>query len=322
MKHDISLLVELAAASLARHPSTQGGLSVVVHESHRTLALLEAAGPTAYVNLSRSRQHDFRPVTGGLPAAKERIVAPAARQDAERLAAQARTLVVCVPESADAVEALPEFDAAGRHCILYGEPRAAGWGRLTPRLRGGDFTPIEIHGSRLLISRGAVDALGGRHALLPSGLAELARTLAAQVPHVLAVEPLGEGLRLRLRPDPLQLMVAATETLAHNVVMESRALFNTRGVGGLSLPMEGRGALQLLVRNVRDRIDTLTIAVGDRIVPLTRIDYTEYGAVLSLPATPVPADRDALMFLSLPRSAVPGDGFCDVGAITQTLELA
>jgi hypothetical protein len=139
---------------------------------------------------------------------------------------------------------------------------------------------------------------------------------------VLSVEMQAAGIRLRLRPDPLQLMVAGTESLAHNLMMESRALFDSRGIGGLSLPLEGRGSLQLLVRNVRDRIDSLTVAVGARAIPLTRIDYTEYGAVLSLPPTPVEAGRDAFMFLSLPRSAVPGDGFCDVGAITQTLELA
>jgi hypothetical protein len=55
---------------------------------------------------------------------------------------------------------------------------------------------------------------------------------------------------------------------------------------------------------------------------MNRIDYTEYGAVLSLPPTEIESSRDALMFLSLPKTAVPQDGFCDIGAITQTLEFA
>ena len=322
MKYDISILVELVAAALARHPSAASGLAVVVHEAHRTLPILEAAGTTAYVSLRASKHHDFRPVVGGMPSTKERVVATEAPDEAAALVARARTLVVCVPDDPAAIAALPAFDTAGRFCILYGEPRAAGWAQITPRLRGGDFTPFEIQGARLLISRDAVDAIGGRQMLLASGLGDMVAQLATQIPQVLTCEPHGNGLRIRLRPDPLQLMVAGTETLAHNVVLESRALFDSRGIGGLSLPFEGRGSLQLLVRNVRDRIDALTIAVGGRAVPLTRIDYTEYGAVLSLPPTPVAAGRDALMFLSLPRSAVPGDGFCDVGAVTQTLELA
>lgn len=322
MKYDIAILVELVAAALARQPSARVDLTVVVHESHRTLPVLEAAGTTAYVNLRATQHQDFRPVAGGMPSAKERVVAPRRPDDAAALVARARTLVVCVPDDDESVAALPPFETAGRFCILYGEPRAAGWARITPRLRGGDFTPFEIQGSRLLISRDAVEAIGGRQMLLATGIGELAAQLASQIPQVLSAEPQAAGLRLRVRPEPVQLMVAGTETLAHNVMMESRALFNSRGIGGLSLPFEGRGSLQLLVRNVRDRIDTLTIAVNGRAVPLTRIDYTEYGAVLSLPPTPVAAGRDALMFLSLPRSAVPGDGFCDVGAITQTLELA
>ena len=315
MKYDIAILVELVAAALARQPAARVDLTVVVHEAHRTLPVLEAAGTTAYVNLRATQHQDFRPVAGGMPSAKERVVAPQRPDDAAALVARARTLVVCVPDDDESVAALPPFETAGRFCILYGEPRAAGWARITPRLRGGDFTPFEIQGSRL-------EAIGGRQMLLATGIGELATQLASQIPHVLSAEPQPGGLRLRVRPEPVQLMVAGTETLAHNVVMESRALFNSRGIGGLSLPFEGRGSLQLLVRNVRDRIDTLTIAVNGRAVPLTRIDYTEYGAVLSLPPTPVATGRDALMFLSLPRSAVPGDGFCDVGAITQTLELA
>jgi hypothetical protein len=322
MKYDISILVELVAAALARTPAAKAELTVVVHEAHRTLPLLEAAGTTAYVNLRAGHHHDFRPVVGGQPSTKERIYASRDPEEAARLVARARTLVVCVPDNPQAIAALPAFETAGRFCILYGEPRAAGWSQITPRLRGGDFTPFEIHGARLLISRDAVELIGGRQMLLAGGIGELATHLAQQIPQVLSVEMQAAGIRLRLRPDPLQLMVAGTESLAHNLMMESRALFDSRGIGGLSLPLEGRGSLQLLVRNVRDRIDSLTVAVGARAIPLTRIDYTEYGAVLSLPPTPVEAGRDAFMFLSLPRSAVPGDGFCDVGAITQTLELA
>jgi hypothetical protein len=322
MKYDISFLVELVAAAVARQAPAKVGLTVVMHECHRTLPLLEAAGTTGYINLPPTHHRDFRPVVGGLPSGKERVCATAHPIEAANLAARADSLVVCVPSEPEAIDAMPAFETAGRLCIFYGEPRAGGWSQITPRLRGGDFTPFEIQGARLLISREAVDLIGGRQMLLAAGIGELAAYLAQELPQVMAVEPQSQGLRIRLRPDPLQVMVAGTETLAHNVVMENRALFNSRGIGGLALPLEGRGSLQILVRNVRDRIDTLTIAAGGRAVPLTRIDYTEYGAVLSLPPTPIEAGRDALMFLSLPRSAVPGDGFCDIGAITQTLELA
>jgi len=322
MKYDIALLVELVAASLARSQVAENALAVVIHESHRTLPILESAGATAYVNLKPLHHRDFRPVVGGLPAVKERVEAQADRSEANALLRRARIVVLCVPNDPAAIAALPEFDSAGKLCLIYGEPRAGGWSHITPRLRGGDFTPFEIAGARLLISREAVDGVGGRQLLLPNGIGDLADRLAHQVPGVLQVESHAAGIRLRIKPDPLRLMVAATESLAHNLTQENRALFNARGVGALALPLEGRGSLQLLVRNVRDRIDSLTIAVGSKTILMNRIDYTEYGAVLSLPPTDIEPGRDALMFLSLPKTAVPQDGFCDIGAVTQTLELA
>lgn len=322
MKYDIALLVELVAASLARSQIAENSLAVVIHESHRTLPILESAGATAYVNLKPVHHRDFRPVIGGLPAGKERVSAQADRAEADSLLRRARLVVLCVPNDPAAIAALPEFDSAGKLCLIYGEPRAGGWSHITPRLRGGDFTPFEIGGARLLISREAVDGAGGRQMLLPNGIGDLADRLAHQIPSVLQVESHAGGVRLRIKPDPLRLMVAASESLAHNLTQENRALFNARGVGALALPVEGRGSLQILVRNVRDRIDSLTIAVGARTILMNRIDYTEYGAVLSLPPTEIEPGRDALMFLSLPKTAVPQDGFCDIGAVTQTLEIA
>jgi hypothetical protein len=322
MKYDIALLVELVAASLAKSPLAENALTVFVHESHRSLPLLESAGAVAYVNLRPLLHRDFRPVVGGLPTPKERVCAQHEPADARALLQRARTVIVCVPNDPAAVAALPEFETADRLCLIYGEPRAAGWSHITPRLRGSDFTPFEIDGARLLISREAVEGVGGRQFLLPAGIGDLASRLAHQLPNVLAVEEIPGGLRLRVRPDPLRLVVSGADALSHNLTMENRALFNARGVGAFALPIEGRGNLQLLVRNVRDRIDSLTIAVGTKTVLMNRVDYTEYGAVLSLPPTEIDPGRDAIMFLSLPRSAVPNDGFCDVGALTQTLELA
>jgi hypothetical protein len=322
MKYDIALLVELVAASLARSQAAENSLAVAVHESHRTLPILESAGATAYVNLRPVHHLDFRPVVGGLPAAKERVNAQADRGEANSLLKRARIVVLCVPDDPAAIAALPEFDSAGKLCLIYGEPRAGGWSHITPRLRGGDFTPFEIGGARLLISREAVDGVGGRQTMMPNGIGDLADRLAHLMPSVLQVESHSSGVRLRIKPDPVRLVVAASESLAHNLAQENRALFNARGVGALALPLEGRGSLQILVRNVRDRIDSLTIAVGSKSVLMNRIDYTEYGAVLSLPPTEIESGRDALMFLSLPKTAVPQDGFCDIGAVTQTVELA
>ena len=60
---------------------------------------------------------------------------------------------------------------------------------------------------------------------------------------------------------------------------------------------------------------------GGTLAPAT-VDYTDHGAFirLSLPATA--PGQDALLHLSLPRDAVPGDGFCDIGAAEFTVETA
>jgi len=324
VKYDIGLLVELAAAALASRPGAAPGLAVVVQKAHRTHPLLEAAGATAYVQLRPVLHQDFHLTPGGQPVLKGRVAAAGDPESAADLVSRASLLVMQVPDEAAAVAAMPELEAAGRLCLFHGPARAAGWARLSRQVRGAELTPIEVSGARLLISREAVDLLGGRQMLMPHGLPDLAARVARQLPQHLQVELLhpGQGVRLRMRIDPLQLVAAGTDTLAHNITKEGRALFNTRGLGALTLPVDGRGSLQLLVRNVRDRIDHLTVAVGDAVVPVQRIDYTEFGAVLTLPPTPVAADRDALMFLSLPPRAVPRDGFCDVGGVTQTLDLA
>jgi hypothetical protein len=52
------------------------------------------------------------------------------------------------------------------------------------------------------------------------------------------------------------------------------------------------------------------------------VDYTDHGAFLRLDLPAVSPAQDALLHLSLPRDAVPGDGFCDIGAAEFTVETA
>jgi hypothetical protein len=120
----------------------------------------------------------------------------------------------------------------------------------------------------------------------------------------------------------VQIVAAGSQTLAHHIAHEGRALFNSRGLGSILLPWGAPCQVRLLLRNVRARIDTSAIALGENALAPATVDYTDRGAFirLSLPATA--PGQDALLHLSLPRDAVPGDGFCDIGAAEFTVETA
>ena len=80
--------------------------------------------------------------------------------------------------------------------------------------------------------------------------------------------------------------------------------------------------MRLLLRNVRARVDDSEIALGTDTLQPSHLDYTERGAILSLRLPSIAHGRDALLHLSLPREAVPGDGFCDIGAAEFTADMA
>jgi hypothetical protein len=79
---------------------------------------------------------------------------------------------------------------------------------------------------------------------------------------------------------------------------------------------------RVLLRNVRERVDDCEICIADHELSPSDLQYTEKGAILSLRLPMIGAGRDALLHLSLPRPAVPGDGFCDIGAAEFIADLA
>jgi hypothetical protein len=320
MKPSLELWVDLLAATMARilGPS----LAVVVHEALRSMPLIESSCATAFVSMGAVKYADFRPVPGGLPTRRERI--DATERPAEAMAAirRAGLVIMAVPMDALTAARWPQLRADDRWWILYGESRAPGWTQVATLMRSGEFVPFELGSQRVMISRQAVEALGGRHVLHPSAAPKLAQALARAQPQRLAVEG-GQGYqRLRLNIDPVSLIVAGTDMLSHNLLQEGRAILSARGLGAVILPWDDKIQVQLLFRNVRSRIDDLVLAVGDKVVELSRIDYTEYGALLNLVRPEVQPGRDALLHVALPRAAVPGDGFCDIGAANVAVELA
>ncbi|HSI60257.1 MAG TPA: hypothetical protein VLA16_22050, partial [Ideonella sp.] len=130
------------------------------------------------------------------------------------------------------------------------------------------------------------------------------------------------AVRLRIRPDPVLLIAAGADTLAHHIAQEGRALFNTRGLATLYLPWGGDLTARLLCRNVRARIDDCEIGLGRHAVAASRIDYTDHGAIMTLKLPAIEPGRDALLHIALPRAAVPDDGFCDIGAAEFAVEMA
>jgi hypothetical protein len=73
---------------------------------------------------------------------------------------------------------------------------------------------------------------------------------------------------------------------------------------------------------VRDRIDDGVIAAGGRAMPMAHLDYTDKGALMTLQVPSMAPGADALVHITLPRPAVPSDGFCDIGATEFLVDLA
>lgn len=319
MKIGIEMHVDLLAAHLAQQAKL--GLVAAVHESLRVLPLLETATSVAYVNLRDVKYTDFRPVAGGFATPKERYGAQERTEEARDVLARAGLVVMRVASDAATAARLP-VDGPGRAMwIVYGDRRAGGWARASQLLRASSVVLIEFGDSRLLVSSEAVEALGGKKAWLPEAAMRHAEALARVHPQRLVIEQAGGPVRLRYVAEPVRWAAAGTEWLAHTLMQENRALFNTRGLGSLIVPWPDKCTLMLLLRNVRDRVDDLVIAVENQVLRPQRVDYTEHGAVLAVNQPEIPAARDALLHLELPRRAVPNDGFCDIGALSASLEM-
>jgi len=323
----IDVWVDLFAAAAARNGALGNGLPVVLTDTMRALPLLETQGPVGWIHTSPCRYQDYMAVAYGQPAPRLRIDAVNASGDAIRLLRRASLCLAAVP--AERGPALPMAALAAKALqgrvpvLLYGSPAAAGWAAFEGMIRQGALQPVPAAGARVLASAGLAGVLGD------AGLrdTERALTLAEQLTRArqadLLLEPLEDGrVKLRLRIDPVQLVAAGSQTLAHHIAHEGRALFNSRGLGALLLPWGAPCLARLLLRNVRARVDASAIALGEHALSPTTVDYTDHGAFLRLALPAVAPGQDALLHLSLPRDAVPGDGFCDIGAAEFTVETA
>lgn len=314
------LLVDLLAATIARRGALR--LATVVHEAMRVFPLLEGACSTAYVNLRPPLAHDFRPTRGGHPQPRERIDATAQSDTARELLARSQLTVIAIAGDSEALVPMLQTQDLQRHLILYGETRAAAWSATAPMLKAGLLTPLDLAGVRLLLSREAVETLGGRGVLQAPFGVKLAEALVQAQPSRWSIQRSDQRLNLRMVADPLDLVATCTEMTAHNTMHESRALFSARGLGAILIPWSQPSVLQLLLRNVRSRVDDLMLALDDQLLVPTNVEYTEHGALLTIAVPAVPSTVDALLHLALPRTAVPNDGYCDVGAVQVTVELA
>ncbi|HEV8689463.1 MAG TPA: hypothetical protein VGQ91_04135 [Ideonella sp.] len=323
----VDVWVDLFATSLARNGALGNGLPVVLTDTLRVLPLLESQGPVGWIHTSPWHYQDYVVVAQGQPAPRPRIDAAQAAAEASRLLRRAALCLAAVPAERASAQAMAALAAkalqARAPLLLFGAPQAGGWPAFDGLIRQGGLQPVEAGGARVLASAGLAGAMGD------AGLHDVQRavTLTAQLARArqadLLLEPLGDGhLRLRLRIDPVLLVAAGAGTLAHHIAHEGRALFNSRGLGALLLPWGAPCQARLLLRNVRARIDGSEIAIGRHALAPTSVDYTEHGAFLRLALPAITPGRDALLHLSLPREAVPGDGFCDIGAAEFTVETA
>ena len=317
----------LSAARGARRGGLAPGPPVVLTDSLRVMPLLESQGPIGWIHTNAWLYRDHMLVAHGQPAPRLRLDVQREPAEATRLLRRAGLCLAAVPNTRQAgavMAALVDKALQARvPLLLYGAARVGGWPAFEGLIRQGALQPVEAGGARVLASSGLAGALG------EAGLHDVERALAlsAQLTRArqadLSVSVLSpDQLRLRLRVDPVQLVAAGSETLAHHIAHEGRALFNSRGLGAMLLPWGAPCQARLLLRNVRARIDRSEIALGSHTLAPRAVDYTEHGAFLRLSLPAVEPGQDALLHLSLPRDAVPGDGFCDIGACEFIIDTA
>lgn len=323
----IDAWIDLFAASVARSGALGNGLAVVLTDTLRIFPLLESQGPIGWVHTLPCAYQDYTPVANGQPSARLRIDANAQPGEASRMLRRASLCLVAVSEDRERAAFTAALAAkalqARASLLLFGAPQAGGWVAFEGLVRQGALQPIEAGGAQVLASAGLAGALN------EAGLNDIERAvaLASQLSRSrqadLHAERADNGqLKLRLRIDPVHLVAAGSATLAHHVAHEGRALFNGRGLAAIAVPWGAPCQARLLLRNVRARIDTLQVAIAGRSLSPLAVDYTDFGAFLKLALPAVTSGQEALLHLSLPRDAVPNDGFCDIGAAEFTLETA
>jgi len=323
----VDVWVDLFATSLARAGALAAGPPVVLTDAMRVMPLLESQGPVGWLHTSPWHYRDHMLVAHGQPAPRLRLDVNREPADATRLVRRAGLCLAAVPDARAAAAVMAAMVDKALQArvplLLFGLATAGGWPAFESLIRQGALQPVEAGGARALTSSGLAGTLSG------AGLHDVERALAlaAQLTRArqadLHLEALGRGqLRLRLRIDPVQLVAAGSETLAHHIAHEGRALFNSRGLGALLLPWGAPCQARLLLRNVRARIEGSQFALGPHTLAPKAVDYTEHGAFLRLALPGVAPGNDAVLHVSLPRDAVPADGFCDIGAAEFVVETA
>lgn len=306
------------------------GPAVAVHTAQRSLPLLESRVPLVWLHTRTPAWRDFHASPHCLPQARERLDGRRDPAAAQRLLQRAGMVVLGVAQDArDMALLLPLLQAlpADRPVIVHGPRSAAGWEVLSAWPRLAELQELKATGWQARVSPAVLARLesAGATGGLPLGPG-LAQQLVARLPRQLGLHldlaTASGHPRLRIRPHPVQCIATATQATEHQIVVDNRALFNARGMASLLLPWDGAATVRLLLRNVRARVDNCVIACGRDELRPSSIDYTDAGAILSLRAPAVPADRDSLVHISLPRVAVPEDGFCDVGAVEFNVDLA
>ena len=325
MSHSEAWIDLLATAASGMLPH---GPVVVLHEAQRVFPLIESCRAVAWVQAQAHPLHDFVPHGDAHPSLRLRLDAAQQTPDAIALARHAALRVLCIPQQPREAAALLRVveactDSPGAW-LVYGEPGAGGWGAFDTWLRQQALTEVPASARfKLLMSRPLLAVWPREPGPLGPGMAEhLCRNVPASVYLKLDLATASGLPRLLLRLNPVQLIACVGETLQHHVMVERRALINARGLGSMMIPWDGCGSARFLLRNVRARVDDCEICVADQELSPSDLQYTEKGAIVSLRLPMIAAGRDALLHLSLPRPAVPGDGFCDIGAAEFIADLA
>ena len=320
----MELWVDLIASALA-HQSRNAPVAIL-HEAQRIFPLVEAKASVAWIHTSRPNLTDFCRLADGQPLRRERMTV--ADDHAVSLIHRCGLVVVCLPEGPEAIKSFREVilnKSSTSAILIYGPAGGVGWAGLLDTEPSMNWTMLDS-GDRgqFVINHVARDRL--LDLTLPSKLdAQFAHLLmnrfSGAFGATVKLEPSENRLSLRLRADPLNFIAAASDALAHHIMVEGRALFNSRGLASIILPWDSCNQARFLLRNVRDRVDDAEIAVGEEDLRVSYIDYTEQGARLTVRPPKIRVGRAAGLHLSVSRSAVPRDGFCDIGAAEFSAEI-
>lgn len=332
----VEVWIDLMSAAVASSLRLQS--AVVLHPAMRHWPLLECRCALTWVHPERPSLTDFFSRPHQHPAPRERV-------DIESLAtglpppwqAAGLTIVALVPSAhgdddgltplAKGLLRMETGSPPPPRLMLYGPQKSAVWDQAPWSSWAASLMDLPAPPSwRIMASpelhrvwrQLGLPEVGWQPDFAPRLLETLAHGPERQLDRSLA----GGAMRLRLRPSPVHCIATISELLQHHIQVQDLALFGPRGMGNLLLPWDGACQVRLLMRNIRARIDGLVGAMGPLQLLPESVDYIEQGALVTLRIPPSAGRRNSLLHLSLPRMAVPGDGFCDMGALEVLAEMA